>query len=291
MKAHVYSAGRGGKMSFWNNVNGSIPYPLTNDYLVKVILQRRGNVLRSLLCSILELKEEQIHTIRLLNTIIPGERIDEKQFILDVQLLLNNNISINIEMQVLNYKDWPERSLQYLCRNFDILNKGEIYINSKTAIHIGILDFKLFEDSDEYYTSNRLMSVTSHKIYTDKFQLYTLSLPLVDQATEKDRIFHRDMWGKYFKIQTWEELHKMAHDYPEIEEAAEEIYNCISDLNIRAQIEARQDYERRQRTIVFQINHLENLVSQKDDQLAQKDDQLAQKDAEIARLQKLLGNQ
>lgn len=90
----------------------------------------------------------------------------------------------------------------------------------------------------------------------------------------------------------------MAHDYPEIEEAAEEIYNCISDLNIRAQIEARQDYERRQRTIVFQINHLENLVSQKDDQLAekddqlaQKDDQLAQKDAEIARLQKLLGNQ
>lgn len=54
---------------------------------------------------------------------IPSEEIDAKTFILDIFIQLNNNQRINLEMQVKNEKNWPDRSLSYLCRAFDNLVK------------------------------------------------------------------------------------------------------------------------------------------------------------------------
>ena len=60
---------------------------------------------------------------------------------------MNNNTLINLEMQVANEGNWPDRSLSYLCRAFDNLNEGENYGDLKPAIHIGILDFTLFPEN------------------------------------------------------------------------------------------------------------------------------------------------
>ena len=205
-------------------------------------------------------------------------------------VLLNGSISVNIELQVINYNDWPERSLQYLCRSFDLLNKGQLYSDSKTTIHIGILCFALFPDFDEYFSSFRMMSEGSYRIFTDKFQLYTLCLPNLEHATEEDASFRRDMWGRYFKVKTWEELKAMADVYPVIEETAEEVYKCITDEAIRRRIEAREDYERRQRTLLWQLAEKDKQMAEKDEQLAEKDEQmaekLAEKDSEIADLKR-----
>ena len=281
-------------MTFWNQVSGKIPYPLTNDYLFRVVVQRHDRVLRDILCSMLSLKEEDIQSIRITNQIVPGERIDEKEYILDINLLMNGSITVNIELQVINYNDWPERSLQYLCRSFDLLNKGQLYSDSKTTIHIGILSFALFPDFKEYFSSFRMMSEGSHKVFTDKFQLYTLCLPNLKHATKNDASFRRDMWGRYFKVKTWEELKAMADVYPVIEETAEEVYKCITDEAIRRRIEAREDYERRQRTLLWQLaekdRQMAEKLAEKDEQLAEKlaekDEQLAEKDSEIADLKR-----
>ncbi|MBQ9136565.1 MAG: PD-(D/E)XK nuclease family transposase, partial [Lachnospiraceae bacterium] len=68
---------------------------------------------------------------------------------LDVKVLLNNDTIINLEMQVVNEHDWPERSLSYLCRSFDNLNQGEPYRNVKSVVQIGLLDFTLFPENPE----------------------------------------------------------------------------------------------------------------------------------------------
>ena len=57
--------GRRQKMTFWNHVSGEIPYPLTNDYLFRVVVQRHDRVLRDILCSMLSLKKEDIQSIRI----------------------------------------------------------------------------------------------------------------------------------------------------------------------------------------------------------------------------------
>lgn len=39
----------------------------------------------------------------------------------------DDNVIINLEMQVINEYNWPERSLTHLCRALDSLNPGEDY--------------------------------------------------------------------------------------------------------------------------------------------------------------------
>ena len=80
----------------------------------------------------------------------------------------------------------------------------------------------------------------------------------------------------------------MADVYPVIEETAEEVYKCITDDAIRRRIEAREDYERRQRTLLWQIAQKDKQMAEKDEQLAEKDEQLAEKDSEIAELKRRL---
>ena len=267
-------------MPTWKNASGPLPYPVTNDYLFRVLLQKSEAVLRSLICSVFEISETDITSIHITNPIILGEAIDEKDYILDVNVLLNNKISVNFEMQVINYGDWPERSLQYLCRNFDFLNKGEDYINSRTAIHIGILDFQLFEETEpEFFSSYKLMNTKSHRVYSDKLQLFTLALPFIDHATETDKQFHRDMWGYFFKAETWEDLKIMENNYPIIGEAASIVYNAVNDKAIRDRIEARADYERRQRTLQRQITSQKEIIaSQKEEINSQKEEIASQKE-------------
>ena len=71
----------------------------------------------------------------------------------------------------------------------------------------------------------------------------------------------------------------MADVYPVIEETAEEVYKCISDEAIRRRIEAREDYERRQRTLLWQL-------AEKDKQMAEKDEELAEMYSENAELKR-----
>ena len=104
-----------------------------------------------------------------------GENIDDKTCVLDLHLRLNNNEFINIEMQVCDLGDWPERSLTYLCRSFDQLQKGNPYSDIHTTIHIGIVDFNLSHLTPNFYSEFKLLNVKNHEIYSDKFVLRMLN--------------------------------------------------------------------------------------------------------------------
>ena len=86
----------------------------------------------------------------ILNPIELGKSIEAKDFILDIRVLLNDNTLINLELQVINYGNWPERSLGYLCRSYDHLNRGEDYRDTKQVIQISFLDFTLFKEKPEF---------------------------------------------------------------------------------------------------------------------------------------------
>ncbi len=71
---------------------------------------------------------------------------------LDVRVLLNNKEQIDIEIQVTSSEYWAERTLFYLGKMFvDQLKPGEDYQKLEKCIHIGILNFTLFDD-EEYYS-------------------------------------------------------------------------------------------------------------------------------------------
>ena len=130
----------------WDKAKGPLPYSVSNDYLFRALMQRNNKVLTAFVCAALHLDRREVSSIVITNPIELGENIDSKDYVLDIRVELNRKVLINLEMQIVNEGNWVERSLCYLCRAFDNLNRGDDYINVRPAIHIGILNFPLFPE-------------------------------------------------------------------------------------------------------------------------------------------------
>lgn len=139
---------------------GEILYGLTNDYMFRILFQKNK---------------------------------------LDIKMILNTHQQIDLEMQVNDYHDWPERSIGYLCRMYDSLEHGEEYIDTKPAIHIGILDYTPFPAQPLFYSKNQIMDVNTQRIYSDKFTIFVLDLSKADLATQDDCLWGINKWAKLFK--------------------------------------------------------------------------------------------
>ncbi|MBQ8262184.1 MAG: Rpn family recombination-promoting nuclease/putative transposase [Lachnospiraceae bacterium] len=230
------------------NASGPVLYPLTNDYLFRAVLQKNNFVLKGLICSLLHLSSEEVQSVTISNPIKLGKSIKKKDFFLDISVLLNNATQLNLEMQVINYGNWPERSLSYLCRTFDSLNSGENYQDIKPVIHIGFLDFTLFPEFPEFYAKYQLLNVKNHLVYSDKFTLSVIDLTQIKLATAEDKAGQLDYWASLFKANTWEEIKMIAKNNSYFSEAAETMYHLSADEEIRLQCQARADFERLERS-------------------------------------------
>lgn len=272
----------------YQTAKGTIDYTLLNDYMFHAVLQNNETVLRGFIGSLLHLKQEEILCIEIKNPIIIGEDVNDKEFILDIQILLNTNTCINLELQVLDEGNWTDRSLSYLCRSFDQLYRGQKYEETIPVIHIGILNYTLFPDTPEFYSTNMLMNVKNHKIFNDKFILNVLCLNQINTATETDKRWHLDAWAQLFKSKTWEDIKMIAQNNTIFAEAAESLYQYNTDDIIRQRCRAREEYERHERTVNKKINDLTTALAESESALAESESALAEKNKRIAELEALL---
>lgn len=95
-------------------------------------------------------------------------------------------------MQVINEGNWTERSLNYLCRSYDSLEKGENYEDTLPFIHIGFLDFTLFPEYPEFYATYKFQNIINHHVYSDNLQLRVVELNQIHLATEEDKQYGLD---------------------------------------------------------------------------------------------------
>ena len=269
----------------WRNATGKIDYCMTNDYMFRMVLQSNNNVLKGLISSMMHVPLSDIKSVEIVNPIELGKHIDDKDFILDVKVMLNDNSIINLEMQVTNYSNWTNRSLCYLCRTFDNVQKGEDYNSAIPVTHIGFLDYDLFPDELEFYSTYMLQNVETGKIYNSKFRLSVLSLNQIKLATKEDKKWHIDEWARLFKATTWEELKMIAEKDKVYSEAANSIYVQNSDETIRAMCEARQEAIFHEQYVQKQIKELKERA--KEDAISHKE-QLAEKDAKLSEQQNLI---
>ncbi len=224
------------------SATGRIRYTFLNDYMFKIVFQKPEN-LSNLLCALLRLKPEEIHSICVNNPIKVGKSASDKTFILDIDILLNNTTLTNIEVQVRNLGGWSDRSLSYLCRDFDQLYHGEKYSSTKSILHIGILDFNIFPDHPEFYSTYKLTNIKSHQIYNDKFELRVLQLNQLHLATEEDRHYGLDRWASLFKATTWEEIKMLAQNNTIFSTIAQELYQSNVSKKIRRACRDREEYD------------------------------------------------
>lgn len=269
--------------SILKSAKGPVKIPLTNDYLFRALLQKNNYVLKGLICSLLHLSPDNVSSVEITNPIELGNSIDDKTFFLDIKVILNNQIIINLEMQVINEHNWPERSLTYLCRSFDNLNTGEAYQNVKSAIQIGFLDFTLFPEHPEFFATYKFLNVKNYSLYSDKIQLSVLDLTCIHLATEEDKLYQIDYWASLFKATTWEEIKMLATKNKYIQEASETIYKLSLKEKIRLQCEAREDYYRRKKSSqLFQEQQIAEIKRQSS-QIKQQSSEIERQNSEIER--------
>ncbi len=277
---------------------GEIKYNMTNDYMFRALFQQNTIALKGLLSSLLHMPPEDILSVEIMNPIVIGETINDKEFRLDIKAVLNHYQQINLEMQVVNRHDWPERSIGYLSRMYNSLQKGDQYINVKPAVHVGILNFSPFDGEPIFYSRNMLMDMNKRRIYSDKFQVNVLELKQVELATEEDKKWNLDFWAKLFKARTWEELKMIAKDNEYFTEASNTLCDLYADFNVRERCRDREDYELEQKYLHdtieqrgIKIEQLIKMHEQDQMEIRQKDILLEKKDAMIEQLRRELEEQ
>lgn len=261
---------------------GSFPYNLTNDYLFRILFQKNQEALKGLLISLLHLKPDDISSAIITNPIEIGDDIMAKEFILDINIILNGYRQVNLEMQVVNYHDWPERSLNYLCRLFNNLNKGDDYSATLPAIQIGILDFTPFPENPSFYSKNLMMDTETHHVYSSKFAIHVLDLKQINNASSEDKHWGLDNWAKLFKAATWEDIKMIAANNKYLTEAANTMHELYSDREMRRQMENREDFIRRQKRDQRMLKDQADIIAEQADEIAEKDSALARQADEIA---------
>ena len=254
--------------------HGSFDYPLTNDYMFRALFQKNNKALKGLISSLLRLPIDEIHSVDITNPIVLGDEYTDKEFHLDIKAELNHDKLINLEMQVTNFGNWPERSLSYLCRMFDNVCRGEDYQQVEPVIHISILNFTLFDDAPAFYSCNKLMDEKTHHLYSDKLSLNVLDLSKTELANEEDKLWKLDYWARLFKASTWEDLRMIASNDEYLTEASNTLYDMYNDFNIRERLRSREDY-------IIHQQRMDNTIKQQQEELARKDSALAEKDSQI----------
>lgn len=234
--------------------------------------------------SIAELQQNPVpDNLLLSDKALPYRMINDALF--HIVMEANPAVLESLLCALLNLKFWKERSLGYLCRTFDNLNKGDDYSKTKPAIQIGILDFEIFEGDTEFFATYHLANDISHKIFSDKFRLSVLQLNQTEHATEEDIACKRVLWAKFFKATTWKEVSSLANQDPIFAEAAKTIYRVTEDERIRYHCDAIERGERTHRTLVNQLKEQEQQLNEQDNLITEQTAKIAEQAAKIAELE------
>lgn len=279
------------------NAKGKIDYTFTNDFVFRAILQRNKNVLTALICSLLHLATDEVD-VTITNPIELGNAFSDKDFILDIRVEMSDGRLIDLEMQMTNEYNWPERSISYAARTFDSLPTGKDYIEVKPIHSIGFLNFTLFPQAPEFYATYQLMNIKTHQLYSSKFSIHVVDLSRIDLATEEDSEYEIDRWAKLFKASTWEELFMVAKNNPTLMQASNDLYEINADELMRQKARARADAEFWERNKNAKLKKQEEIIEKQKKSLAEQQQAileqqtlLEEKDEMIRTLQSQLNEQ
>lgn len=178
------------------------------DFCFKELMEE-PEVRRGFISAVLGIRPEDIVNTTLLPTHLRKESQEEKLGILDVRVLLNGNVQINMEMQMAPFELWAERSLFYLGKMYvDQIKAGEDYDVLKKCIHIGILDFVMFEEDVEFYSRFHIWEDVRRRKYTDKLEVHILELPKLEKYGYPETELLK--WARFINAERKEELEMIA---------------------------------------------------------------------------------
>ncbi|WP_161956366.1 Rpn family recombination-promoting nuclease/putative transposase [Metasolibacillus fluoroglycofenilyticus] len=122
------------------------------------------------------------------NIEIGGEYEEDKQSRLDLLVKTKANEWINVEIQFTNQYDMVKRSIYYWSKVYSqSMSKGKAYKQLNPVIAINIMNFDLFDQTEQFHTTYHLYEDTEKILLTDVMEFHFIEIPklLKDWKTQK----------------------------------------------------------------------------------------------------------
>ena len=208
-----------------------LQYTFKTDTLFKMLFVKHQDLLKKLVAALLGIKVENIRQFVVRNEGMPPEVLGDKFCRLDINMVVNGQL-IDLEIQVANEDDYPERVMLYWAREFSMaLPAGESYSMLPRTIIISIIDFRLF-DCAEYHSFFQPLEVTRHTLLSDKMGFYFFELKKLPKDIAEDNALL--LWLSLFNANTEEDLEKIkAMEVPEMNQAINAYYAITASSEFR----------------------------------------------------------
>ena len=206
-------------------------YTFKTDTLFKMLFVKHQDLLEKLVAALLGIPLESIEQFTVRNPEMPPEVLGDKFCRLDINMIVNNQ-RIDLEVQIANEGDYPERVMLYWAREFSTaLPAGQSYSMLPRTIIISIIDFNLF-DCEEFHSFFQPLEATRHTLLSDKMGFHFFELrKLPDDVNEKDALL---LWLSLFRAETEEDLEKIkSMEVPEMEQAINAYYTITASPEFR----------------------------------------------------------
>jgi predicted transposase/invertase (TIGR01784 family) len=200
-------------------------YRFTNDVLFKMVFVMYPELLKRLVAASLRIRLEDIKEFVITNPEIPPGFSDEKYCRLDIHMIVNGR-RVDLEVQIKNEGDYPERSLYYWARDFSsAIAEGGEYVELPCTIVINIVAFNLF-DCEEFCSEFQPLEITRHTPLTDKMRLIYFELPKLPKVVDADD--ELKLWLALFNAKTEEDLKKLEETGVQVMGQAIEAYRRVT---------------------------------------------------------------
>jgi predicted transposase/invertase (TIGR01784 family) len=224
-----------------------------------MIFVKYPDLLKRLVAEMLGIQLGNIEEFVINNPEMSPEIIGDKFCRLDINMTVNSQ-RLDLEIQVRNEGDYPERSLYYWAREYSTaLKEGDDYIELPRTVIISIIAFPLF-DCAELHSEFQVLEVNRHTPLTNKLSLHYYELPKLTAIAETDAKDELKLWLTLFNAKTEEDLAKIETLGGSIMKKAIGAYRQVTATNEFKEIDrlrsrarhneaAARRYERNQRSI------------------------------------------
>ncbi|MDR1001469.1 MAG: Rpn family recombination-promoting nuclease/putative transposase [Clostridiales bacterium] len=266
-----------------------LEYTFTDDTLFKSLFVKYPHLLKRLVAELLEIAIDSIGQFEITNPEIPPESLRDKFCRLDINMTVDGQ-RVDLEIQVQDEGDFPERTLFYWARDYSsALPAGGKYHELPRVVIISIMAFNLF-DCEDYHSEFQPLEITRHTPLTDKQSLHYFELPKLPEVIDADD--ELKLWLSLFKAETEEELKQIEElEVPVMRQAigAYRIITATPEFRERARLHEKARHDEAQALehateVATEVERAkwQGVVADKDAALADKDVALADKDAALA---------
>ena len=173
-----------------------------------------------------------------------SDTLDKKTGILDLQIDVNNTEKVDVEVQLVERSNLPERLLFYFSKLYlKEIGKGEDYRIAKRVVLIAIIDYNLkIEIEDKKMETIWQIVEKNHPktILTNKFEIHILELEKVKEEYKKNKENKKAQWLLFLDDPETKEVKEIMEKNEDVKEAVIEVRKLSQDEQLQREAELRE---------------------------------------------------